>query len=480
MWTASQTQRFSFEVAAEGLGLLDADLQDALGANPAMRGNGAFYGAANRVAVEALEMRAATIDLDGNANYDLTTSAVDAELSGAARRLGPFLRAAGLPVDGAANLALKIQGLTAESVERLFLNAQLSQLSSTDPTYAAIIGDNATLEALLVESSPGIVNVERGFFESATLRAEASGQFSVPNDTVDVELDFNLNDGARLAPVIAPATLGGADGTAVLQGTLSEPKVDLRVTAEQAGYEGYAAARADVTGSLQMRKDLRAPFSMNVAVDGFEAPDPTLAALVGEAPRIEATGIYDTATTLTTLDESRAEIAAGVLALQGSVNIAKQTLDATYALDSRDLAAIGQAAGVDMSGMVNAEGSVSGAFTEPLVSTRADIRDLRLYGYAVESMDLDLSTEPANEDGDVPFALDLTAVNPSLNDPDLDALIGNNPTVKASGTLNPEKRRASLTSFATSLSEIDATGDERRDQGQWPGRWFVLRPGTRH
>ncbi len=457
--TASQTQRFSFEVAAQGLGLKDAALQDALGADPSLRGNGAFYGAQNRVAVEALEVRAATLDLDGNANYDLTSSALDAELSGAARRLGPFLRAAGLPVDGAANLALKIQGLTAESVERLFLNAQLSQLSSEDPTYAALIGDDATLEALLVESTPGIVNVERGFFESATLRADASGQFSVPNDTVDVELDFALNDGARLAPVIAPATLGGADGTAVLQGTLSEPKIDLRLTAEEAGYEGYAAARADVTGSLQMRKDLRAPFSMNVAIDGFDAPDPTLAALVGDAPRIEATGIYDTATTLTILENSRAEIAAGVLTLQGNVNIAKQTLDATYALDSRDLGAIGQAAGVDMSGTVDAEGSVSGAFSEPLVSTRADVRDLRLYGYAVESMDLDLSTEPANEDGDVPFALDLTAVNPSLNDPDLDALIGTNPSVKASGTINPQKRRASLTSFATSLSEIDATAN---------------------
>ena len=91
-----------------------------------------------------------------------------------------------------AELAMKIQGFTGDSVKRMFLNAQLSQLSSEDPNYAAIMGETAVLEALLVESDPGVVNIERGFFESATLRTDAKGQFSIPADTVDLVVDWRL------------------------------------------------------------------------------------------------------------------------------------------------------------------------------------------------------------------------------------------------------------------------------------------------
>lgn len=457
--TASKTQRFSFIAKADGLALNDSALQQALGATPTFSGDGAFYGDENRVAVETVKIEAATLDLDGNANYDLTESSLDAELSGEARRLGPFLRSAGLPVDGAAELALKIQNLTAESVERLFLNAQLSNLSSEDANYAAIIGETAVLEALLVESDPGVVNIERGFFESATLRTDAKGQFSIPADSVDLELDWRLKDASRIAKVIAPAKLGGAEGTAVLKGTLSEPKIDVTATATDMDYDGYGATRMQATSSLQMRKDLRAPFAMTAELDGFRAPDPTLAALVGAEVSMNAEGIFDTATSLLSLSESAAAIAAGDFTLAGDVHLGKSTLDAAYTLKSRDLAVLGAAADVDMSGTIDAEGTAVGPFTRPLISTRADVRDLKLYGYAVESMDLDLTTEAANEDGDVPFALDLTAVNPLLGDADLNALIGTNPKVAAEGTFNPEKKRASLTTFATELSTISATAN---------------------
>jgi len=303
--STSQTQQFSFIAQAEGLALNDDALQQALGETPTFRGNGAFFGAENRIAVESVSIKAASLDLDGNANYDLTEGSLDAELSGAARKLGPFLRAAGLPVDGVAELAMKIQGFTGETVERMFLNAQLSQLSSEDANYAAIMGETAVLEALLVESDPGVVNIERGFFESATLRTDAKGQFSVPADSVDLALDWKLKDAVRIAPVIAPAKLGAAEGNAILKGTLSEPKIDLTAVASDIDFEGYGASRAEIISSLQMRKDLRAPFSMTSSVEGFRAPDPTLAALVGSTPTINATGIYDTATSLRRLARQR-------------------------------------------------------------------------------------------------------------------------------------------------------------------------------
>ncbi len=455
--STSQTQQFSFIAQAEGLALNDDALQQALGETPTFRGNGAFFGAENRIAVESVSIKAASLDLDGNANYDLTEGSLDAELSGAARKLGPFLRAAGLPVDGVAELAMKIQGFTGETVERMFLNAQLSQLSSEDANYAAIMGETAVLEALLVESDPGVVNIERGFFESATLRTDAKGQFSVPADSVDLALDWKLKDAVRIAPVIAPAKLGAAEGNAILKGTLSEPKIDLTAVASDIDFEGYGASRAEIISSLQMRKDLRAPFSMTSSVEGFRAPDPTLAALVGSTPTINATGIYDTATSLVTLDESAAAVAAGDFTLKGDVHLKKRTLDASYTLVSRDLATLGAAADVEMSGKIDAEGSAVGPFTAPIISSRADVRDLKLYGYGVEAMDLDLTTEPANEDGDVPFSLDLVAVSPSLGDPDLEALIGDNPKIAGQGTFNPEKMRASLTNFAAELDAISAT-----------------------
>jgi len=453
----SQTQRFSFIAKTDGLALNDGALQEALGPTPSFSGNGAFYGAENRVALETVEVAARTVDLEGNADYNLTDGALDAELTGAAQRLGPFLRAAGLPVDGTAELALKIKNLTAESVERLFINAQLSQLSSEDPNYQAIIGETAVLEALLVEADPGVVAIKRGFFESATLRTEAKGQFSVPADTVDLALDWRLKDAARLAPVIAPAKLGGAEGVAILKGTLSEPKIDLEAVATEIDYDGYGATRAAVTSSLQRRKDLRAPFSMTSKLEGFRAPDPTLAALVGPTPEIQATGIYDTATTLVTLTDSAAAVAAGDVTLKGDVHLRKRTLDGAYTLKSRDLAQIGAAADVDMRGIIDAEGTATGPFTAPLISTRADIRDLKLYGYEVDAMDLDLTTEPANEDGDVPFSIDMSASNPSLGDPDLNALIGNSPKIVGAGTFNPIKKRASLESFSAKLNTINAT-----------------------
>jgi autotransporter translocation and assembly factor TamB len=455
--STSQTQRFSFIAKADGLALNDAALQEALGATPSFSGDGAFYGSENRIAVETIKIEAKTVDLEGNADYDLTTSGLDAELTGAAQRIGPFMRAAGLPIDGAAELALKIKALTAESVERLFLNAQLSNLSSEDPNYASIIGETAVLEALLVESDPGVVNIERGFFESATLRTDAKGQFSVPADSVDLELEWNLKDASRIAPVIAPAKLGGARGNAILKGTLSEPKVDVAAVASDVDYDGYGATRAEITSSLQMRKDLRIPFSLVTGLQGFRAPDPTLAALVGDEAQINATGLFDTATSLVTLTDSAAAVAAGDFTLKGDVHLAKKTLDAAYTLKSRDLATLGEAAGVEMSGTIDAEGTAQGAFSEPLISTRADVRRLKLYGYAVDALDLDLMTEPANADGDVPFDLDLSATNPSLGDRDLDALIGSAPKVVGSGTFNPKKKRVSLTSFATQLNTIKAT-----------------------
>ena len=457
--SASQTQRFSFIAKADGLDLTDDALQEALGATPSFSGNGAFYGSENRVAVEKLKVEAKTVDLEGNANYDLTTSGLDAELTGAARRIGPFMRAGGLPIDGAAELALKIRNLTSESVERLFLNAQLSQLSSEDANYAAIIGETAVLEALLVESDPGVVNIERGFFESATLRADAKGQFSVPADSVDMLVDWRLKDAARIAPVIAPAKLGGAQGNAVFKGTLSEPKVDVAAVTTELDYEGYRADRAEVSASVQMRKDLRAPFSMVTGLQGFGAPDPTLAALIGQDAQINATGIYDTATSLVTLSQSQANIAAGDLTLEGSIHLAKQTIDAAYTLKSRDLATLGEAAGVEMSGTIDAEGTAKGPFAEPLISTRADVRNLNLYNYAVDALDLDLTTEPANENGDVPFALDLSATNPSLGDAEMDNLLGSAPKITGQGTFNPAKKRVSLTSFAAELSAINATAN---------------------
>jgi len=143
--------------------------------------------------------------------------------------------------------------------------------------------------------------------------------------------------------VIAPAKLGAAEGNAILKGTLSEPKIDLTAVAEEVEFEGYGAARTELTSSLQMRKDLRAPFSMTSSVEGFRAPDPTLTALVGSTAKINATGIYDTATSLVTLDESAAAIDAGDFTLKGDVHLKKRTLDASYTLVSRDLATLGAA-----------------------------------------------------------------------------------------------------------------------------------------
>ena len=460
--SASGIQGFSFVAKADGMALTDTALQQALGPDPTLTGKGAFYGNEQRIALESLTVEAETVDLKGNAEYDIEAASLDAELSGAASKIGPFARVAGLPVNGIANLALKIQNLTAESVERLFLNAQLSELSTDDPNYAALLGDSAVLEVLLVESDPGIVKIDRGFLESATLRADAAGTLSIPNDTVDLKLDWRFSDASRLAPIIAPAKLEGAEGSARVTGTLSEPKADIEATVTDVAYEGIRAAKAETTISAQIRKDRRIPYSIASDLTGFVADDPTLAALAGDAPSFVASGIYDEATSLLTIGDLKAETAAGAFGFAGDVNLAKQTLAVTYSLKSKDLDTIGDAAGVELGGSVDAEGAINGSFAAPIVSTRADVRDLRYKEYAVDTLDLDITTETA-KDGATPFKLDLTATNPKLGDPGLDALVGANPTVKAQGSYNPDGPRVALETFEAALASINATAAGKVD-----------------
>ena len=457
-------QGFDFEAGAKGLALADEGIQDALGPTPRFSGKGKFDGIAQVIALDTLKVEARSVQLDGDATYTIATGELDADLAGEARALGPFFKAAGLPIDGRAALDFRLKGLQGSTLDTLSLTAKMSDLSSTDADIAAALGDEAVLDVQLSDDGEGTIRVERGKLESEVLTAEATGTISTPNDTVDLTVDFDLRDAAAVTALIEPARIGAARGTASLSGTLSEPKVGLNVTAEEFGFEDYAAAGADINGSVQYRKDRRAPFSLTAALEGVETGDEALDRVVGEAPLIETAGLYDTATGLLTLSKTAIDLADADIDLAGDIHLRKRTLDITYALDAGDLSGFESLVGKPLAGSVDIAGSAEGPFTLPFVTAKGTVRDLRYDAYSVEAADIDIETLPG-EEGTTPFRVDITATNPETGDPGLDALIGGNPTLRAKGIFNREGPAIALDYLDADLAGVKAEAEGTVDLG---------------
>ncbi len=462
--TPGAPQGFTFEAKADGLALADESLQEALGPTPSFAGKGQFNGVENRVTLDTLKIDARSVQLDGNAAYDIGTGSMDAELSGEARELGPFFKAAGVPVDGRAALAFKLEGLQSGTLDRLFLNAQMSNLSSTDADIAAALGEEAILELLLTESGADTIEVERGVFESNVLKAEASGAISIPGDTVDLTVAFDVLDADAIAGLIEPAEVGDAEGKATLTGTLSEPQVSVKATASDLGFEDYAAESAQIDGSVQYRKDRRAPFALTAALEGVTTGDDDLDAVVGASPQVEATGLYDTATGLLSLSKMEADLADADLSLTGDVQLRKKTLDVAYDLEAGDLSGFSGLIGKPLDGSVDISGRAEGPFALPFVTAKGTARDLRFDTYSVDAADLDIEMLPG-DDGPAPFKLDVTAINPKTGDAALDELIGENPSLRAKGTLDREGPAIVLEYLDADLATMKAEAKGSVDVG---------------
>ncbi len=458
-------QKFTFEARAKGLALNDAGLQDALGADPALTGNGAFYGAENRVALETLKIDAKSLTLEGNAGYDITAGTTNAQLSGQATELGPFFRAAGIPVDGMATLAFKLDGLKGGTLERLFLNAQMSDLSSDDPDLAAALGEQAVVELLLTESSADTIQVERGFIESAVVKATASGTVSPPLDTADLSLDWALVDPSAIKGIIAPATIGAASGKARLLGPLSEPSVQVEADTQDLRYLDYAFAKGKIIASGQMRKDRRAPFAVDAVLAGVETGDADLDAVIGAEPKLDIEGLFDTATGLLTINEGVIDLADADVDVSGKVQLTKQTLDVDYALRAGNLEAFSALAGKKLGGSVDLTGRLEGPFALPFVTAKGVGRNLVFDTYRAEVVDLDIETR-SGETGTSPFVVDVAAAGILTGDPALDAFLGDTPTIQAAGVLTQKGPLLVLERFDAKLAAATASATGRVDMGE--------------
>ena len=461
---AGKQQGFTFDARAKGLELADAGIQDALGPTPGFSGTGKFDGIASTVTLDTLKVESRSVMLDGSAKYDISIGKADAQLAGEARELGPFFRAAGLPIDGRAALAFKLEGLQGGTLDRLFLNAQMADLSSTDADIAAALGEEAVLEILLTESGADTIRVERGSLDSDVLLVEASGTVSIPGDTVDLAVEFDLRDAAAVTALIEPAKIGGAAGKATLTGTLSEPKIAVDATASDIGFEEYSATGARIDGDVQYRKDRRAPFALTAALEGVKTGDDDLDRVVGTSPVVEASGLYDTATGLLDLDAARVDLADADIELAGKINLQKQTLDITYDLEAGDLSGFAPLVGTPLAGSVDLAGSAQGPFALPFVTAKGSARDLRYDTYSVEAADLDIEMR-SGEEGPSPFRIDITATNPKTGDAGLDALIGDNPVLKTAGTLDRAGPAVTLDYLDADLAGLKAEAAGSIDLG---------------
>ncbi len=457
-------QGFDFEASAKGLELTDASIQDALGANPSFSGKGQFDGIASVIALDTLKVDAKSVQLDGDATYNIDLGELDADLAGEARELGPFFRAAGLPIDGRAALDFKLAGLQGGTLDSLSLTAKMADLSSTDDDIAAALGEEAVLDVLLSNNGENVIQIERGLLESDVLRAEATGTISVPNDTVDLEVDFDLRDAAAVTALIEPAEIGAAQGKATLRGSLSEPQVAVNATASDFGFEDYSADSAEIDARVQYRKDRRAPFSLTAELDGVKTGDEDLDRVVGDDPVIEADGLYDTATGLLSLSKTEIDLADADVSLAGDIHLKKQTLDITYDLNAGDLSGFETLVGKPLAGSIDIAGSAKGPFTLPFVTAKGKARDLRYDIYSLDAADIDIETQ-SGEEGATPFRVDVTATNPKTGDPDLDALIGENPTLRAKGTLNREGPAIALDYLDADLATMKAKAEGSVDLG---------------
>lgn len=219
-----------------------------------------------------------------------------------------------------------------------------------DPSVRSLVAEGVDFSLAAHLKDLDAVTVDRLTVETPAVSASGSGQVDVAGNGIDATLSVSAPKGDDLAPLLSPLRVGGVSADVKVSGALTTPTVNLASTVRDLAVPGVAeAARLEIAAEARLSED---PMAIEAHVDGrgLSVGDPAAAALTGDAATIAVAATYDQGNSV--LDIGGLEVQSGPTRLSGHGRLGLSTQKVAAALDARvsDLAALGAALGIPLSG----------------------------------------------------------------------------------------------------------------------------------
>ena len=212
--------------------------------------------------------------------------------------------------------------------------------------------------------------------ESGALGLELTGQLGLDDGSVSVQGALDLHDTTRLADLIAPLVVANGRADFTVQGSVETPAITLQPQLELVSLPGLFLQR--VSADLGLTLEGQPALTVSASVEGFNADDATLQALVGEQAFLSLAAESDS--DFQQISLSDLNLSAAGLELEGSGSIAQGDEGLRIVPELRiDLKQEAEGSPLPVSGPLNFTGDVTLGPDESLQGA------LRLDGLALES-----------------------------------------------------------------------------------------------
>lgn len=265
----------------------------------------------------------------------------------------------------------------ARDADGLLLQADLEADASglVDLAYAPLAAGRSTLAARVRFADDGPVTIDRLDVMTAAGIVSVRGEVSPATGALALSYDAVLGEAGRFA-VILPieASWAGIEAVGTIEGSLSEPRIALRLDGEALEIEGNRIADLSIalglapTGPVADR-DRSIPLHLDLQASGVAPADRSFGAAAGETIRLVLTGSVTPAGTLTA-EPARLIADAGEIVWTGVAD--ESGLDGRLATRDFDLSALAGLAGMDLAGRVGLEADARARFDGSALALQID------------------------------------------------------------------------------------------------------------
>ncbi len=289
---------------------------------------------------------------------------------------GAFFADLGDGVDAALTISLRRQDALDMSVEGTLRPAVL--LPEDIATLAAPSVD-VTTKLSIGESQ---IRFDSLSLESGALGLQLTGELGLEDESVSAQGALDLHDTSQLSDLIAPLVVANGRADFTVRGSLETPAISLQPQLELVSLPGLFLQR--VSADLGLTLEGQPALTVTASVEGFNADDATLQALVGEQATLSLAAESDSA--FQQIDFSDLSLSAAGLDLEGSGRIEQGDDGLRIVPELRiDLKQEGEGSPLPVSGSLQLSGDVTVGPDDSLQG------DLQLAGLALQSSEEQLA-----------------------------------------------------------------------------------------
>jgi len=339
------------------------------------------------VAVERLAARAAAGSLDGTARIDPAGRVVAADATATAPELGRFSGLAGTDLGGSATAKLTLQEAGRRALVTVTGDPAAGRLALTGLRAELAASADAPLTDLPAAISwtldagvdtPALPGTDLVALVGQRLTLQAAGTADTRGEAARAERVTVITDAGRLQ---ARATLSDGRKLAV-DGTVEV--ADLGRFAAVTGRPLAGSATLGFDGTVLL-DPLDVSAVLDLKADGLDTGDPLLASLIGPGPTATAGITLDAADRLSVHGIA---LWAAAMRVDGDLglDLATATLDGRLDLTAPDLATVGRALDLELSGSGVAAVALGGTLDAPAASASWQASALRVQGTAIDRL----------------------------------------------------------------------------------------------